>query len=131
MSSQEKVRADAVIFDGDDTLWQTQILYDQAKENFFTLMGDLGFNRYKAESALAEVDVKNVSIYGFSKQRFSISMKNVYELLSQEQGKPIDPNALKKIERFGLSVFRKKAPIVNHAKEILLTLRDQYRLFLF
>ena len=34
-----------VIFDGDDTLWETMPLYTGAKERFYGLMGASGFDR--------------------------------------------------------------------------------------
>ena len=36
----------ALIFDGDDTLWQAQGHYNQSKRKFFSIMEKLGFDSW-------------------------------------------------------------------------------------
>lgn len=58
------------IFDGDDTLRETQALYVCAKNLFLKEMGHLGFNSQEAEGILERIDVHNVRLMGFSRLRF-------------------------------------------------------------
>lgn len=44
-----------LIIDADDTLWETQIYYEQCIADFGELMAELGFGREEAERAVAMV----------------------------------------------------------------------------
>jgi phosphoglycolate phosphatase-like HAD superfamily hydrolase len=74
-----------VIFDGDDTLWETAPLYARAKQQFFGQMSSLGFDPREVESAFHNIDVVNVDRLGFSKHRFPTSMAETYRLFCEKQ----------------------------------------------
>src|SRR4051794_22098441 len=63
-----------VIFDGDDTLWRTMPLYTASKQRFFALMDNLGFDSKAVENDFEARDIKNVSAWGFTVERFRRSM---------------------------------------------------------
>src|SRR5436190_12371298 len=88
----------AIIFDGDDTLWPIQSLYDQAEQQFCDLMEEQGFDWEDVKSLLREIDKANVEKLGFSRLRYSRSMKDVYEYLSMRYAQPVKPTILEKIE---------------------------------
>jgi putative hydrolase of the HAD superfamily len=131
MSPQKIVRAEAVIFDGDDTLWETQPLYDQARNQFFDLMASLGFNRDLVISLFIEIDKSNVAKLGFSRHRFPMSMVEVYERLIIQANKNPNSTLRTKVYEIGLSVFNKKAPLISGAKEMLQSVKQNYRIYLF
>ena len=58
-----------VIFDGDDTLWETMPLYTEAKQRFYDLMAAAGFDRGTAEERFEAIDHANVERFGFSQVR--------------------------------------------------------------
>jgi hypothetical protein len=49
-----KVRA--IIFDGDDTLWETQPLYDAAKKEFVFVLQQHGFTQPDIVALLDKID---------------------------------------------------------------------------
>lgn len=124
-------RTRAVIFDGDDTLWQNQVFYDEAKGEFYHLMERQGFDRRKVSSYLAEIDVANVARFGFSKLRFAQSMQDVYDLLCAQQDRPVDPAILDEVRSIGISVFQRTPLLLEGAPETLMRLRAAYRLYLY
>jgi len=69
----EKIR---IIFDGDDTLWQTEALYDQARDQVAHLISQKGLG---APSVIVEqakmIDLENAQTQGVKKDRFANSMK--------------------------------------------------------
>ena len=124
-------RQDAIIFDGDDTLWQNQIFYEQAKEQFYKLMENQGFDRKAVTSKLSEIDVSNVQRFGFSRRRFPESLKETYEYFCRNQGRPVDPAILKQVYRIGNSVFHRKPVLMDGAQQVLEQLSKEYRLYLY
>lgn len=111
-----------VIFDGDDTLWETQLLYIRAKKRFFRQMEGLGFDPIEVEARFERIDVDNVQLYKFSKARFPTSMSDTYEALSRDYDKTIDKNIKKRVKSIGYSAFEKKPRIFNGVTEVLRTL---------
>ena len=48
-----KAKNTAVIFDGDDTLWDTMPTYTRIKNKFFVLMGREGFDATRVQDSLS------------------------------------------------------------------------------
>jgi len=130
--SHASKRGVSVIFDGDDTLWPTQVFYDSAKERFYDLMVEQGFDRVVAKEKLAEIDVENVSKLGFSKHRFPLSMREVYERLCETASRRVDVRILDKVREVGYSVFAQRPTLVDGATEVLGCLeRHSYARYLY
>ncbi len=72
-----------IIFDGDDTLWETAPLYARAKKEFFARMSSLGFDPLEVKKTFQLIDIANVDRLGFSKERFPTSMAETYRLLAR------------------------------------------------
>lgn len=131
MESRMSEKQGVVLFDGDDTLWETQALYEKAKGKFFSLMETLGFDYESVKERFALVDSANVTKYSFSKFRFATSMVEVYDEFSQAHKVSADPNIRQNIRNIGMSVFTEKASLVFGAEEVLRKVRQKFRIFLF
>ena len=66
-----------ILIDGDDTLWSTQSLYDDAKEAFYALIGRSGLDEVAARTGFDALDLANVERLGFSIERFPTSMREM------------------------------------------------------
>lgn len=121
----------AVIFDGDDTLWQTQILYDQAKEAFYDLLESQGFDRCEVAVKLDEIDVANVQKLGFSTERFPLSMKETYEHFCHDSNQPIDATIEQEALRIGYQVFEQVPEMMSGAENVLAQLQPLVDLILY
>lgn len=122
----------AIIFDGDDTLWRTQILYEDAKNIFYDWMADEGWtDRVLLAEIFTETDTANVATYGFSRHRFPNSMKDVYRQMSREAGLQPSPVKLEQVGRIGSTVFERKPQLMDGARQLLIQLRRTYRLYLY
>lgn len=121
----------AVIFDGDDTLWETQAEYEKAKAQFFQLMERLGFDVKDVQTRFAQTDVANVENFGFSKHRFPASMQAVYLSFCKEKHVEIDQNIANRVQGIGYSVFLQKPLLKTNTISILKSLRQKYSLYLF
>lgn len=94
-----------VIFDGDDTLWKTQELYDIAKKRFERLMNRLGFDTAKMIQELDTIDSKRVKILQFSKERFLESMLMIYAYYCGKYNKEMDEKIEGKIRHIVSIIF--------------------------
>jgi putative hydrolase of the HAD superfamily len=121
MNSDTSLRA--AIFDGDDTLWKTEILYDRAREAVRDIVIRQGVDPDQWEARQRVLDVGNVSVYGFSSARFPASCLQAFQEVRGASMHEIDENVERKIVYAARSVFRQSPELVSHVKDVLGTLR--------
>ena len=115
-----------IIFDGDDTLWETMKLYTAAKQEFYDLLAKVGWPRIEVEPLFEKIDKEAVAEFGFSRKRFPGSMASTYKLLCQSHGVAVDAQILTQSAAIGESVFDKPVHAIEGARE---TLDDLHRDF--
>lgn len=120
-----------VIFDGDDTLWDTQPLYDQAKAIVSDEMVRLGYEKEEAERLLENIDVSNVRHFGFSRGRFAKSMSDTYRYLCLLYKKPVDDSVASRVEAMANTTLEGRPVVDEAAQEVLALLQARnFRLVL-
>lgn len=115
-----------VIFDADDTLWDTQPLYEQSKKEYFRFMAQFGFEPMEVSSQLETTDHANVARLGFTKERFPQSMRDTYALLCETQGQRFDEEVAARAMRIGQVVFKQAPVLFEGVSEMLQELRDNH-----
>ncbi len=118
ISSRQPV-AFGVIFDGDDTLWITENLYDDARSRVRRIVDNAGVDGAAWEERERSIDVQNVAKYGFGMERFPASCIQAYE----EMHHPPDRRIVEKIREAACSAFERAPMLVPGAKETLTVLR--------
>jgi putative hydrolase of the HAD superfamily len=111
-----------VVFDGDDTLWLTEPLYDTARAAARAVVEEAGLNSAAWEAQQMRCDVANVARFGHRADRFPTS---AIEALAAVGGDGV-PEAAKVRERVrdaAASVFASRAPLRSGAREVLAELR--------
>ena len=117
-----------VVFDGDDTLWATEALYDVARDRSAALVEAAGLDAALFDKLQRDIDVINVSRYGLSALRFPTSSREAYEKLAIESGGSISQALARKVYQASAGVFDAPAPMEPHAHDVLGSLRSAYRL---
>lgn len=120
-----------VIFDGDDTLWYTEPLYDEARAAARAAVEKSADIGAQWEELQRRIDVENVTILGFSPERFPISCVQAYEQLLETLGLNYAPELAAEIRRAAEQVFNRDPALVPGVHETLRALRaDRIRLAL-
>lgn len=127
---RSSARLGLVIVDGDDTLWSTQGLYDEAKQEFAALVKGPGMADGEAIELLDRLDAEQVAVEGYSPSRFVNSMIRTYQVLCARQGTEPARAVLETIEQSGKRVFNRSAAVYPEARECLQRLQAKYRLVL-
>lgn len=120
----------ALIFDGDDTLWDTMPLYIKAKKSFLRLMKAQRLDQGVAERTFEACDRRNVRNLGFSKKRFGLSMIQTYRLLRARSGFAPSKSVERRIRTISDFVFRSDPLPIPDVIPTLDVLRKPCRLFL-
>jgi putative hydrolase of the HAD superfamily len=112
-----------VVFDGDDTLWKTEQLYDNARLRARDVVAGAGLDAVKWEELERRLDVQNVAILGYGTERFPTSCVQAYEELCRSESRMPDPFVAEQIRQAARSVFECNPPIMPDARETLTFLR--------
>lgn len=119
-----------VIFDGDDTLWASQELYEDAKRSIKTMLGAAGYDDEAWVAALEEIDLARVPRFGWDPSRFPSSCVIAYRKQALESG--TDPEAMMsaQIHELAAGVFTSRAKVADGAELVLGRLRRRFRMAL-
>jgi putative hydrolase of the HAD superfamily len=118
-----------VIFDGDDTLWRTQELYDLAKLRFASLLSKEGLTNPDPITTLDRIDAEAVEVRAFTIDRFIDSMVTTYHVLNRAANRQVNESTERKIRRLnGLLLGGYK--LYPDARDVLRQLAPAFRLVL-
>ncbi len=119
-----------IIFDGDDTLWVTQWLYDQAEQETKLIVESTGLDGDRWQTICRERDLANVARFGFNSGRFPTSVVAAYSQLCEESAVPVRLDVVRELMSAASSMFRRRAPLVAGAADVLRELRPTHQLVL-
>jgi putative hydrolase of the HAD superfamily len=114
-----------VVFDGDDTLWSTEHLYDDARKEAREIVAAAGLDPALWEQIERRIDVENVAKLGYGTERFPVSCVQAYEEVCRSEGKTVDARIGDRVRRAACTVFERDPPLVPGARETLRGLRER------
>jgi len=119
------------LFDFDDTLVETTVYFNQAKNRFAILMAGMGFPAEETLLTLNKFDIKNVQQSGgFFKDCFPRALGETYEYYCNGYGRNYCKKTRLEIEDLGWWVYQQPARLIQGAEEVLAQLAGRYPLFL-
>jgi putative hydrolase of the HAD superfamily len=120
-----------VLFDFDDTLVETTIHFNVAKEKFAGIMSSLNFPAGEALETLNRNDIRNVkNCGGFFKECFPRALAETYEYYCNIFRCEISYTLRKEIEDLGWQVYEQPAEPIKNAGTVLKCLHAKYPLYL-
>jgi putative hydrolase of the HAD superfamily len=120
-----------LIFDGDDTLWDTQPLYTKALDAFYRVMERQGFPRDSIEANFMQRNVDYVTEQGFGILYMGILMSRFYKEMCGKFGKFYDTGIADAVHQIGDAVYQTPVAPMQWAKACLRTLVNDNLLILY
>ena len=112
--------------DADDTLWHNETIFRLTHDRFVDLLDDYG-DRETIEGRLAEVERRNLRLYGYGVKGFTLSMiETAMELC--DGGAP--PEVVREILAAGREMLAHPVETLPGVDETLADLSERYRLVL-
>jgi len=68
------MRFDAIAFDADDTLWQSETFYHEAQSALVAILAPYGVGRQEVLDTLHRIEIANLASFGFGIKGFTLSM---------------------------------------------------------
>jgi putative hydrolase of the HAD superfamily len=120
--------ASTLIIDGDDTLWENNVYFEQSIEDFIDFLGHSSLSRDQVRITLDEVERLNSRVHGYGSAAFARNLRETYERLAERRIEQEDLDHVMHLARRITSVELQLLPGVEETLEYL---RSRYRLLLF
>jgi putative hydrolase of the HAD superfamily len=114
-----------LIFDADDTLWECNIYFEQAIEDFIDYLDHSTLDRTQVRATLDEVEHANTVTHGYGAKLFEKSLHDVYARLSERD---ISADDLNVIVGFSERILNQPMVLLPGVQETLEVLREHYAL---
>ncbi len=118
---------DCVIFDGDNTLWQVEALYNDARKRFCDALEELGVTRSEVDAFQRRRDAELYGTYGYSPERFPRSFVDTLRHFIPAAG---EGTALL-VDKLARSVFKVSPKAYEDVDAVLEKLSTSHQLVLF
>jgi putative hydrolase of the HAD superfamily len=119
-----------VIFDGDDTLWRVEELYDSAIREAERSVEAAGLSGEEWRRLQREYDLRNVKSLGMSPDRFPLSSRQALLEVARKHGEELPRNLVEDVVEISRAVFVKRAPVIPGTKRVLSALKPSFELVL-
>ena len=117
-----------LIIDGDDTLWENNVHFEQAIEDFIDFLDHSALSREQVRASLDEIERLNSRVHGYGSAAFARNLRQTYERLAERELRPDD---LEHVMQLGRRILNVELEVLPGVAETLAYLRPRHRLFLF
>ncbi len=119
-----------IIFDADDTLWENNIYYVQASNDFFNLIENSGFSREEVVQAFDELELKVVRERGYGSHNFVYILEKLFRQFDRRSKTKLNKKRLSEIiGRFTAHPVN-KPNLFEQVIETLKYLKNRYHLYI-
>jgi putative hydrolase of the HAD superfamily len=116
-----------LIFDADDTLWENNIHFERAIEDFLDFLAHSTLSRAEVRAVLDEIELANFRIHGYGSAAFTRNLRQCYEHLAERQ---IDDDDLRTVMAFGERILAQPMELIDGVEETLALLAERHDLTL-
>jgi putative hydrolase of the HAD superfamily len=116
-----------LLIDADDTLWENNIFFEKAIEDFISQLEHLGYTREYVRHILNETERRNIRQHGYGVRSFRRSLEDTYLKLA---GNTARREIVKEIERVAQELESTPPHILDGVPETLVYLAKHHRLIL-
>ena len=117
-----------LIVDADDTLWENNIYFERAFEEFTAFLAHSSLDALQLRAALDEIEIVNAKIHGYGSKNFGRNMKECYRRLCERE---IRDGDLDTVMSFAERILECPMELIEGVKETLKELSSRHDLTLF
>ena len=116
-----------LIFDADDTLWENNIHFERAIEDFLDFLAHSTLSRDEVRAVLDEIEQANFGSGGFGSAAFTRNLRTCYERLAERH---INEDDLRTVMAFGERILAQPIELLDGVEETLALLAPRHDLTL-
>src|ERR1700693_2914281 len=118
----------SLIIDADDTLWENNIYFERAFDEFFEYLDHSTLSAEEVRRILDEIEGANAKIHGYGSLNFARNLEQCYRHLVEREVRPDD---LKTVMGFAERILECPMEVIEGGKATLEYLSSRHDLTLF
>ena len=117
-----------LIFDADDTLWENNIYFEEAFENFCEYLAHSTLTPVEVRAVLDEIEMANARIHGYGSKNFARNLTTCFEHLAERH---IAATEVERVKEFAYAILEKPIELIDGVEETVAKLSEKHRLTIF
>lgn len=117
-----------LLIDADDTLWENNIYFEQAFEQFVEFLDHSHLSASEIRQVLDEIEIANIKLHGYGSANFGRNLQECFRRLAQRS---FDDGDLKVVLGFAGAILERPMEVIEGVEETLEYLTGRRRLLLF
>ena len=117
-----------LIIDADDTLWENNIYFERAFEEFVDFLGHSSMTPQEVRDVLDEIEAANARTHGYGSLKFGRNLQQCYQHLTERE---VRKNDLETVMSFAERILKCPMQVIDGVAETLEYLAQRHDLTLF
>jgi putative hydrolase of the HAD superfamily len=117
-----------LIFDADDTLWENNIYFETAFDQFCDYLAHSSMSPKEVRAVLDEIEIANAKIHGYGSRNFARNLAACYEHLAEREIADVD---LRVVQDFAHAILERPIELLEGVEETVAELSSRHELTLF
>ncbi|HEX4168489.1 MAG TPA: HAD family hydrolase [Bryobacteraceae bacterium] len=118
----------SLIFDADDTLWENNIYFEAAFDQFCGFLAHSSMSPSDVRAVLDEIEITNSKLHGYGSRNFARNLAACYESLAQRE---ISEDDLKTVMEFAHAILERPIELLDGVRETVEELSSRHTLTIF
>jgi putative hydrolase of the HAD superfamily len=118
----------SLIFDADDTLWENNIYFERAFDDFVAFLDHSSLNAAHIRDILNEIELVNAKLHGYGAVNFGRNLQQAYRRLSERD---LDDADLRHVMSLAERILEQPVEVIEGVEETLDYLSARHDLTLF
>ncbi|HEX5430935.1 MAG TPA: HAD family hydrolase [Bryobacteraceae bacterium] len=117
-----------LLIDADDTLWENNIYFERAFEDFVQFLDHSALGPEEIRDALNEIEIANAKLHGYGSRNFGRNMQQAYQKLTERE---IRTGDLEHIMSLAENILEQPLELIEEVEDTLAALAVRHDLTLF
>ena len=117
-----------LIFDADDTLWENNIYFEAAFDDFCAFLNHSSMSPAEIRSVLDEVERVNAKLHGYGSKNFARNLAECYQRLAERHISEAD---LEAVTAFAHAILERPIELLDGVRETVVELSRRHELTIF
>ncbi len=117
-----------LVFDADDTLWENNIYFERAFDDFCSFLDHSKLTPVQVRDVLNEIEIVNARIHGYGSKNFGRNLQQAYQHLAEREIRTAD---LDHVMSLAERILEQPLEVIEGVEETLAELAQRHELTLF
>jgi putative hydrolase of the HAD superfamily len=117
-----------LIFDADDTLWENNIYFEEAFEQFFSYLAHSSMTPAEVRGVLDEIEIANARVNGYGSRNYGGNLATCYRHLAERD---ISDDDLRAVREFAHAILERPMQLLDGVAETVADVAERHDLVLF